>query len=390
MISYVRQGFFVSLLALLVSCGKTAGTLTPPLESVIRDTGAKLAAESVTGTVTESEVESIITESKVEITGSSRQKANEKDLSASLSGTVPPELKSRQELFFATATATSELVQENTSIYNGAMCAVDGDVVTSWQEGEPGDGIGETITVGFQMPQRVDYLEFNAGNWRDENQWNRNLKPKGLEITVNGTKFDVELQNVRASQYVVFSEPIETTTFVIKITDVYGGAEGESDVPISEIRAFGEAVGKNDRVISDTQPTPTDSTVPDQKGSSSSQGTASGSYSGSQRRSSGHSPGQEQWYYGNQAAQFVLRYIGTYLTSESGKSAVTIYEEDDGYMFGYINISGVNPSDGYDIYDGEIVGDTVYLYMKNLQGQYIVATGNRITGTIEFGGIIYR
>ena len=216
------------------------------------------------------------------------------------------------------------------------------------------------------------------------------MKPKGLEITVNGTKFDVELQNVRASQYVVFSEPIETTTFVIKITDVYGGAEGESDVPISEIRAFGEAVGKNDRVISDTQPTPTDSTVPDQKGSSSSQGTASGSYSGSQRRSSGHSPGQEQWYYGNQAAQFVLRYIGTYLTSESGKSAVTIYEEDDGYMFGYINISGVNPSDDYDIYDGEIVGDTVYLYMKNLQGQYIVATGNRITGTIEFGGIIYR
>ena len=59
-------------------------------------------------------------------------------------------------------------------------------------------------------------------------------------------------------------------------------------------------------------------------------------------------------------------------------------------MFGYINISGVNPSDDYDIYDGEIVGDTVYLYMKNLQGQYIVATGNRITGTIEFGGIIYR
>ena len=362
MISYVRQGFFVSLLALLVSCGKTAGTLTPPSESVIRDTGAKLAAESVTGTVTESEIESIITESKVEITGSSRQKANEKDLSASLSGTVPPELKSRQELFFATATATSELVQENTSIYNGAICAVDGDVVTSWQEGEPGDGIGETITVGFQMPQRVDYLEFNAGNWRDENQWNRNLKPKGLEITVNGTKFDVELQNVRASQYVVFSEPIETTTFVIKITDVYGGAEDESDVPISEIRAFGEAVGKNDRVISDTQPTAMIGTI---------------------------------------AAEITVCLIQTlvvkkklpiisYLKSFAWFIVVGVLMFVIVYMFGYINISGVNPSDDYDIYDGEIVGDTVYLYMKNLQGQYIVATGNRITGTIEFGGIIYR
>lgn len=175
-------------------------------------------------------------------------------LTAIVTSAVPDELAGRTELYFATAAASSELVQANTSIYNGAVCAVDGDAVTSWQEGAPGNGVGETLTIGFLEPQCVDYLEFNAGNWRDENQWNRNLKPKGLEITVNGERYEVELQNVRASQYVVFSEPVETAAFVIRITDVYPGAEGESDVPISEVRAFGEALGKNERTISDTQP----------------------------------------------------------------------------------------------------------------------------------------
>lgn len=308
---------------------------------------------------------------------------------------IPSGLSDKTELYFCTAVASSSLVQENTSIYNGAECAVDGDVITSWQEGAEGNGIGETITIGFQNPQKVSCLEFHAGNWRDKVRWERNLKPKGLEITANGEKYDVELQNTQKIQYVTFTEPIETVAFVIKITDVYLGAEGESDVPISEIRAFGEASGKNERVISDTQPTPTPTptpmpTEPPASAQNASQGNASGSSSGSQKRSSGHAPGEEQWYYGNQAAQHVIKYIGTYLTSESGKSAITIYEEDDGYTFSYINISGVNPSDDYYIYDGEIIGNMVYLYMKNPQGQYIVATGNSTAGTIEFGGITYR
>ena len=174
--------------------------------------------------------------------------------SVTVSEDIPSELSGKTELYFQTAVASSALVQENTSIYNGAECAGDGDVITSWQEGAEGDGIGETITIGFQNPQKVSYLEINAGNWRDSERWERNLKPKKLEIGVNGEKYDVELRNVQKLQYIVFSKPVETVAFVLKITDVYLGAEGESDVPISEIRAFGEASGKNDRVISDTQP----------------------------------------------------------------------------------------------------------------------------------------
>ena len=173
---------------------------------------------------------------------------------ATVSEDIPSELSDKTELYFCTAVASSALVQENTSIYNGAECAVDGDIITSWQEGAEGNGIGETITIGFQNPQKVSYLEIHAGNWRDKERWERNLKPKGLEITANGEKYEVVFQNNQKIQYVVFSEPIETVAFVIKIIDVYPGAEGESDVPVSEIRAFGEASGKNERVISDTQP----------------------------------------------------------------------------------------------------------------------------------------
>ena len=52
-------------------------------------------------------------------------------LTAAVTGSVPNELAGKAELYFATAIASSELVQENTSIYNGAVCAVDGDAVTS-------------------------------------------------------------------------------------------------------------------------------------------------------------------------------------------------------------------------------------------------------------------
>jgi len=199
--------------------------------------------ESLTLSISESSIASVETVTPTPV-----------ERKVTVSEDIPSGLSDKTELYFCTAVASSALVQENTSIYNGAECAVDGDVITSWQEGAEGNGIGETITIGFQNPQKVSYLEFHAGNWRDKERWERNLRPKGLEITANGEKYEVVFQNNQKIQYVVFSEPIETVAFVIKITDVYPGAEGESDVPISEIRAFGEASGKNERVISDTQP----------------------------------------------------------------------------------------------------------------------------------------
>ena len=83
------------------------------------------------------------------------------ELTAILDGAVPDEYKGKTELYFQSAGASSELVQENTGIYNGAVCAVDGDVITSWQEGAPGNGVGETLTLGFSGTQIVNYLEFN-------------------------------------------------------------------------------------------------------------------------------------------------------------------------------------------------------------------------------------
>ena len=175
-------------------------------------------------------------------------------LTAALEGVVPDEYKEKEELFFQTAAASSELGQSDPSVYNGAACAVDGDIATSWKEGAPGNGTGETINVGFSGPQVINYLEFHVGDWQDETQWEQNSRPGKLEIVVNGETVDVELQNVRACQYVVFSEPVETDSFALKITDVYPGAGEIEDTGISEIRAYGDVITANERTISNTQP----------------------------------------------------------------------------------------------------------------------------------------
>ena len=285
-------------------------------------------------------------------------------LTAAVTGSVPNELAGKAELYFATAIASSELVQENTSIYNGAVCAVDGDAVTSWQEGAPGNGVGETLTIGFLEPQRVDYLEFNAGNWRDENQWNRNLKPKGLEITANGEKFNVELQNVRASQYVVFSEPVETATFVIKITDVYPGAEGESDVPISEVKAFGETLGKNEKTISDTQPKESNGSADGNTSANAGPGT-SGDTDNANAGSGGNTPagtgsreltynssGHPNWY---EAKPYWKHSYGGYVCKVYGASG-------DDLTFEFSD--GVQLSGKYCYYEVQSDGSVLYSYKK--------------------------
>ena len=176
-----------------------------------------------------------------EPTGANAEKTDEANesvaetdrLTASLEGVVPDEYKEKEELFFQTVAASSAQDQSDPSIFNGAACAVDGDTATSWKEGAPGNGTGETITIGFSGPQIINYLEFHVGDWRDKTQWEQNPRPGKLEIAVNGETVDVDLQNVRACQYVIFSEPVETDSFAIKITDVYPGASEIEDTGIS-------------------------------------------------------------------------------------------------------------------------------------------------------------
>ena len=155
--------------------------------------------ESLTLSISESSIASVETVTPTPV-----------ERKVTVSEDIPSGLSDKTELYFCTAVASSALVQENTSIYNGAECAVDGDVITSWQEGAEGNGIGETITIGFQNPQKVSCLEFHAGNWRDKERWERKLKHKKPETRVNGEKYDVELKNVQKTQYNGFEKRVET------------------------------------------------------------------------------------------------------------------------------------------------------------------------------------
>lgn len=62
---------------------------------------------------------------------------------------------------------------------------MDGDEVTSWQEGVEGPGIGETIYYKLDQEQPITYLTFKLGNWRNDKYFYGNNRPRTLTITLD-------------------------------------------------------------------------------------------------------------------------------------------------------------------------------------------------------------
>ena len=117
-------------------------------------------------------------------------------------------------LFVDSAEATSELVQHDETINNSPIRAFDGDVASSWQEGAEGYGEGQVITAHFSDPVSVSCMKLNLGNWKSEESYERNGRPKTLRIDIGGQSYDIEFPDEMKDHYVVFSEPMQNVDSV--------------------------------------------------------------------------------------------------------------------------------------------------------------------------------
>ena len=88
----------------------------------------------------------------------------------------------RQPLAFADAYASSVVAQEGYD--NSSLVAIDGLLETSWQEGVDGNGEGEYLELYLNGEQPVKYLILNLGNWRSNDWFYDNNRPRSLTIQV--------------------------------------------------------------------------------------------------------------------------------------------------------------------------------------------------------------
>lgn len=136
------------------------------------------------------------------------------------------------------ATRTSEYVQDGST--NGPDMLLDGDQTTSWQEGVPGDGIGESVTFYLNQEYDVKYLSFKLGNWRDDRLYAGNNTPTSLMLTLDGHVYyvDFPFNYDRQEFFVEISQEFPVSTFSITINAVHRGTSWQ-DTCIAEVGIYG-------------------------------------------------------------------------------------------------------------------------------------------------------
>jgi hypothetical protein len=146
------------------------------------------------------------------------------------------------EIPITDAEASSELHTKNSGIME-VRYAVDGNLLTSWQEGVEGYGIGETITIYFDDTTEVKQIMFVNGNAKTEEAYYQNGRVKSFSVYSPDMDeeytFDIEDFYSLEGSWFDFEEPLTGTELILTIEDVYEGSKYQ-DTCIADIGLFGE------------------------------------------------------------------------------------------------------------------------------------------------------
>ena len=134
------------------------------------------------------------------------------------------------EIFPAAAKASSELNQDG--IVFEAEYTLDGSEDTSWQDGLPGNGIGEYLEYTFPSSVPLNALSVKLGNWLG---YENNNRPSKLTFVFDSGICQVEFPDLKNEQCILFDSVQETQTVGIYVDAVYLGAKND-DTCITEIR----------------------------------------------------------------------------------------------------------------------------------------------------------
>ena len=136
------------------------------------------------------------------------------------------------------ASTEENSVKESESYDYSAKSAVDGDVSTSWQENEEGAGEGKGFQMTLDGAHKIRYVVLHLGNWRSDQLWDYNARPKTLTIQVGDQQVkDVEFSNEKKKFCLSFDEPVEASYISLYIKEAYEGSRWQDNC-ISEVELY--------------------------------------------------------------------------------------------------------------------------------------------------------
>lgn len=144
---------------------------------------------------------------------------------------------SQYQKIMPVSTEQNSIKQSDTYDYS-AQSTVDGDISTSWQENENGTGETTGIQLNFDGNHKVRYLVLYLGNWRSDQLWEYNARPKNLTIQIGDSQTkDVEFSNEKKKFCLSFEEPLDASYISMYITSAYAGSRWD-DNGISEVEVY--------------------------------------------------------------------------------------------------------------------------------------------------------
>lgn len=135
------------------------------------------------------------------------------------------------------ASTEENSVKQSESYDYSAKSVVDGDATSSWQENEEGIGEGKGFKLNLDKSHKIRYIVLTLGNWRSDQLWEYNARPKILTIQVGQQKKDVEFSNEKKKFCLSFEEPLEAGDVSMYIKEAYEGSRWQ-DTCISEIELY--------------------------------------------------------------------------------------------------------------------------------------------------------
>ena len=130
---------------------------------------------------------------------------------------------------YASSTIEQDLVE------NDALFVLNDDDTTNWQEGVAKEGIGEYIEFTFDQSYPVEYMTFKLGNWKTEEYYNENYRPKALTISSGDYEETITFADEKQEFLVQLAPEVDMTNIRITIADVYDSHVEWEDTPITEI-----------------------------------------------------------------------------------------------------------------------------------------------------------
>ncbi len=124
---------------------------------------------------------------------------------------------------------------EQDLVANEPVFVFNNDDTTNWQEGAAGAGIGEYIDFSFDKAYTVGYMTFKLGNWKSDEYYNGNYRPKTLLIQSGDNSWELTFADTKQEFLVQLDPEAEMRGIRITIQEVYSEHTQWEDTPITEV-----------------------------------------------------------------------------------------------------------------------------------------------------------